>query len=160
MTDLPRPATPPPSASRISPPSAGRSSFADEPPPAAPPLARSAVVGALAAPPLADSAEAAPSVPSALDREVVLLDEARRHLGRGQPSAALATLAKHGKEISAPMLGREATLLRVQALVASGARREAQRVVEGTLAARPVDGYACRMAHLAGLHVRECSSRP
>ena len=124
---------------------------------AAPPDALSTAVGAPVSTPVA-VAESGPSMPTALDREVELLDEVRRHLGREDPNAALAVLSRHAAEISAPMLGREATLLRVRALVASGARHEAQRLVERTLGVRPVDGYACRMARIAGVDVRECSS--
>src|SRR5262245_20889209 len=69
---------------------------------------------------------AASDTASDLDREVALLSAARRALRDGDPAAALQALQRHRRELQAPQMAREASLLRAEALCAAG-RREAGR---------------------------------
>jgi hypothetical protein len=62
---------------------------------------------------------AAPS-PKTLSAEVASLDSVKQFLVAGDPAAALNALAKYHASFPAPMLGPEATVLEVQALMAQG----------------------------------------
>ena len=94
----------------------------------------------------------APQHPEQLDAEVRLLDAARKALKSGTPSEALAALDRHAR-LSTPSLGAEATLLRVQALLASGRVTEAQTTARHALAGATAPAYAARLSKLAGLPV-------
>jgi len=100
----------------------------------------------------------ATSPPSSLDEEIALLDSARRALKQGDSSGALAALDQHARQRSKHALDAEATLLRVQALVAAGRTSEAKSIAKRVLDANPNGGYACRLAKLAGLATDTCPS--
>jgi hypothetical protein len=87
---------------------------------------------------------------SELEREIELLDRARRELQSGAPARALVALDRHRRELRAPQMAREATLLRAEALCAAGRPREGERALAeldrrwpdapGSAAARAVCG--------------------
>jgi hypothetical protein len=66
---------------------------------------------------------------STLEREVALLSEARRAMGDGDPDRALAALARHGREVRAPQMAKEAGLLRAEALCADDRAGEGRAVL-------------------------------
>lgn len=113
----------------------------------APPAPAPAPPPAPAAEPEAATAKFDAPPPSALEAEIATLDAARRALKGGDPAAALATLER----APARALAAEASLLRVQALVAAGRVAEAQQIALAARRARGDDGYACRLVKLAGL---------
>lgn len=88
---------------------------------------------------VAPSASAPPR--TALDQEVAALDEARRALERGDSAACLRALDRYASEFKTPQLGLEASVLRVQALVARGDCAGA-RSLAGPLLQRSPDGPA------------------
>lgn len=111
-----------------------------------------AVPSALGAPPLP------PPAPTSLERELARLDQARRAVNAHDPARALEALAAYDRELEAPALRAEATLLRVQALVAGGRLPEAQREVANVLSTHPRDGYTCRLTRLAALGDTGCTA--
>ena len=113
---------------------------------------RASLLAAPGAPPL--------PAPKSLERELARLDQARQAVNARDPDAALQALAAYDRELDAPTLRAEATLLRVQALVAKGKRDDAQREVRDVLRARPLDGYTCRLTRLAGLGDSGCGVAP
>lgn len=101
--------------------------------------------------PSADTGTAAPSAePAAQDvsKELALLDRARKALGTGDASAALAALAKHDRRFPHGELGLEAELLRVEALEASGDNAAAAHRARAFLAAHPHSPYTARVKTL------------
>jgi hypothetical protein len=118
----------------------------------APTIAQEAPTGSLQ-----PSASAPSSAPLAargndpdLDAEVALLDAARKALKLGDPNVALTWLNRHG-ELRAPALAAEATLLRVQALVAAGRTTEARTVAEAAVGSANGSAYAQRLRKLVGV---------
>jgi len=85
-----------------------------------------------------------------LDAEVTLLDAARSALKRGDPNRALTWLDRHSG-LEAPVLADEATLLRVQALVAAGRSTEARSVVQRAGGSANSSAYAQRLRKLVGV---------
>ena len=126
--------------------------------------ARSATIHAPVAAPSStanvQSAEALPpsqaafidSTPSAreteLSRELELLDRARRDLANGDPRSALVALERREREIKNPALNPEATLVRVQALLASGDRDRALALAKDFLSRVSSGPHAERMRRL------------
>lgn len=90
--------------------------------------------------------DAAPA--SELSREVRLVDEARRELASGNATAALAALDRREREVSARALDPEASLVRVEALFASGQSARAADLAKRTLAAHPKGPSAARLRQL------------
>jgi len=85
-----------------------------------------------------------------LDAEVALLDAARSALKVSNPNLALTWLDRHAA-LEAPVLAAEATLLRVQALLAAGRSAEARSVVQGAGGAAPGSAYAHRLRKLVSV---------
>jgi hypothetical protein len=85
-----------------------------------------------------------------LGEEIAMLDRARKALGSGDASGALALLDAHSAS-GAKRLGAEATLLRIEALVRAGRRAEARALAERFVAANPTSALAERAQRLAGL---------
>jgi len=85
-----------------------------------------------------------------LDVEVALLDAARSALKLGDSNVALTWLDRHG-ELSMPSLAAEATLLRVQALVAAGRSAEARSVVQAAVGGANGSAYSQRLRKLVGV---------
>ena len=153
-----------------------RRNHAEAPPPevsvqAPEPPARVAVESA-PEPPSIPSAEAAPpkasvrasptrrsstpsaAVPSAssgsLGDEIALLDAARRALRAGDARLALSALERHQAEFRRGLLGQEAGLLRIEALVRAGNRPAAEALARQFLARQPNSPHAKRIESLLG----------
>lgn len=107
-------------------------------------------------PPAENAATPQAPLPTSLDAEIALLDDAHRALNAGDTRGALAALARAHHEIKNPKLEAETTLLKVQALVADGAHEEARELTRKTLATRGSDGYGCRLARIAGVAASGC----
>lgn len=99
----------------------------------------------------------APSVATFDDRaqrlraETAVLDEARRALAQGRAEAALSVLAGYERRFVPAVLGPEARVVRVRALMQVGRRPEAQALVARALADRPNDVHALRLRRIVGL---------
>jgi hypothetical protein len=127
------------------------------------PQAETTVVPAVAAPvpaPLAPSnpRKARPrghsiESPSRVDLgdEIASLDRAREALAHGDASRALALVDEYAKEFPGGVLGQEATVVRIEALLARGDRKAADGLARRLLAAHPASPHAARVrALLAG----------
>jgi hypothetical protein len=119
---------------------------------AAPAIAKEAPTGSFQ--PLDTAPSSAPLVAIGhdhdLDAEVALLDAARSALKLGDSNVALTWLDRHG-ELKMPSLAAEATLLRVQALVAAGRSAEARSVVQAAVGGANASAYAQRLRKLVGV---------
>jgi hypothetical protein len=124
-------------SSAASPPSSA--SFADDPEPALKPTAR-AERGAGTEPTPAPST--APE--SALAAELAILRETRSLLAGGDGSSALRALDRYAASFTQPKLQPEATLLRIEALLATGARGPALALADRFLAGKPSGAHAAR----------------
>jgi hypothetical protein len=80
-----------------------------------------------------------------LAAEAALLDEARAAVAAGEAARALTLLDRHRRDYSAPELGDEAFVLRVEALSKQGDHAAARRLAEPWLAANPKSPYAARV---------------
>ena len=98
----------------------------------------------------APSSASVPTHTSDLDSEVALLDSARSALKRDDPNTALTWLDRHAR-LGAPALAAEATLLRVQALIAAGRGSEARTVARRAVGSANTSAYAQRLNKLVGL---------
>ena len=83
-----------------------------------------------------------------LESEIALLDFAQRALAAGQPSVALQDLDTHRRIFANPNLLPEATLVRIEALLALGRSVEARKLGEQLLAAQPTGALAQRVKSL------------
>lgn len=95
------------------------------------------------------SQAAAPVASSAptLTQELAMLDEARTALVAGNAKGALASLDRYDRS-RAKNLTQEATMLRIEALVAAGRRDQATGVAKRLLAAHPGSAYENRIRSL------------
>jgi hypothetical protein len=73
-----------------------------------------------------------------LAEELAILAEARAALRTGRPDEAIAALDRHGREIRAPQLEREALLLRGEALCAGADRAAGVRILDEVVARWPL----------------------
>ena len=98
------------------------------------------------------AAGAAPSAvrQGSLADEVAQLQKAKLALKGGNPAQALAELATYAQRFPRPMLGAEATVVRIEALSASGDTARARSLAEGFLAKNPSSPYAARLRSLTG----------
>lgn len=103
------------------------------------------------APPKKPTAGVKPVSPDPLHDEVVRLDEARAKLARGDAAGALVSLDQHDREFPRGLLGAEADVLRVEALVKAGRRDEAHARGERLLEREPNGPHAKRLRTLLGL---------
>jgi len=85
-----------------------------------------------------------------LPLEFETIDGARSALARGDAQGALALLDRYAKRFPKPRLGAEATVLRIEALAASGRRDEAVRLGKALLTREPRGPYARRVRSLIG----------
>jgi hypothetical protein len=83
-----------------------------------------------------------------LAAEVLALDEARHALASGDAAKSLRLLDDFDRRVTQPALMPEATVLRVETLVALGRIDEARALVDGLLAAHPDTPYAQRLRSL------------
>lgn len=82
--------------------------------------------------------------------EVAQLQKAKLALKGGSPAQALAELGAYGQRFPRPMLGAEATVLRIEALSQTGDKGRAKSLAEGFLAKNPNSPYAARLRTLTG----------
>jgi TolA-binding protein len=90
-------------------------------------------------------AVSAPQRSDTLAEEIVALDEARSALRDRQPARALAAIDDYARRFPGGMLGQEAAVLRIEALMAKGDRAEAARFGRRFLAAYPASPLAPRV---------------
>jgi outer membrane protein assembly factor BamD (BamD/ComL family) len=79
-----------------------------------------------------------------------LLDQARAALKRGDAAVALSALDQRQAEVGAGMLGPEATVTRVEALLGQGNRDAASGLAERFWAEHPRGVHADRLRSLLG----------
>jgi|SoiMethySBSTD1v2_1073268.scaffolds.fasta_scaffold22080_4 tetratricopeptide repeat protein len=85
----------------------------------------------------------------ALDLEIGQLDRARAALARGKPESALAALDAYAQRRKTLVLDREASVLRIDALLARGDREAAAALARDYVSAHPDDPHARRLRALA-----------
>ncbi len=89
---------------------------------------------------------------SSLAEELRLLDQARAALQQDRPVDALAALGRRDRAHPQGALGPEATVLRVQALLAAGDRNGAETTGRRWLEHHPSGAHSRRIRDLLGLH--------
>lgn len=82
--------------------------------------------------------------------EVAQLQKAKLALKGGSPAQALTELGTYAQRFPRPMLGAEATVLRIEALSQTGDKGRAKSLAEGFLAKNPSSPYAARLRTLTG----------
>jgi hypothetical protein len=102
---------------------------------------------------------AEPSAPG-LGDEIRVLDEARTSLAAGRGAHALAVLDVFDARFARPVLGPEATLLRVEALLSLGRAAEARAIGERFLSRRAGGPEAQRMKSLVEAGARDAAKSP
>ncbi|HEY6077381.1 MAG TPA: hypothetical protein VIW29_01175 [Polyangiaceae bacterium] len=85
-----------------------------------------------------------------LAEEVAQLQKAKLALKGGNPAEALSELNVYAQRFPRPRLGAEATMVRIEALSASGNAARAKTLAEGFLAKNPNSPYAARLRSLTG----------
>ncbi len=85
-----------------------------------------------------------------LDREVALLDEARRFALAQSFARTLLLLERHQRDFPAGALGPEALMIRVQALLGLGRRAEAEALAERFVTVHPNSPVSKRLTALLG----------
>ncbi|HVR18521.1 MAG TPA: hypothetical protein VMS65_02455 [Polyangiaceae bacterium] len=106
---------------------------------------------AVEAPPVAPPARslhAAPASDPSLSDEVAALEVARSALRAGDPGSALRSLDDYARTFRKKSLAAEATVLRIEALSASGDRAGARRLGESFLRMHPKGPYEKRVRSL------------
>jgi hypothetical protein len=83
--------------------------------------------------------------------EVTFLDGARRAIGDGDPPTALSILDDYMRHFPHGILAPEASVLRIEALVAAGDRSAALLAAQSFLQANPTSPYAQRIESLVGI---------
>jgi hypothetical protein len=96
----------------------------------------------------ANGARRAAAEPSSLTEELAFLERARRALMRGESRRSLRLLDEHSRRFAKPRLSSEATVLRIEALVASGERARATQLGQQFLASHPNGPYERRIRSL------------
>lgn len=87
---------------------------------------------------------------STLQEQIALIDRARTAARSGQPAATLAALAEYSKQFPRGELQQEATMLRIEALVARGDKRSAAVLGRRFLAEHPRSALSGRVRQLIG----------
>ena len=82
--------------------------------------------------------------------EVAQLQKAKLALKGGNAAQALSELGTYAQRFPRPMLGAEASVLRIEALNQSGDTARAKSLAEGFLAKNPNSPYATRLRSLTG----------
>ncbi|MDB4933294.1 MAG: hypothetical protein JWP87_266 [Labilithrix sp.] len=145
------PVVTPPPAEVVTPPPAATS---EAPAPVAAPVALMAPATAMPAAPAPTPTATTLTAPteSPLARELRSLDDARSALGRGDATGALAHLDRHDRAFPSGPLRTEASILRIDALLARGGsadRAAAQGLARDLLAREPAGPHAQRMRTIA-----------
>lgn len=89
-------------------------------------------------------------VSDSLAKELSLIDSARAALLRGEPAVALRTLSTYRSQFPRGALQAEATVQRVEALIATGDRASAATIGGAFLKRYPDSPYSRRIASLLG----------
>lgn len=119
---------------------------------AAPPEPEAAPAPSAVAPPAASHAADPPDVAA----ETAVLDHAREALASGDASGALAALADHSRRFKSGVLGPEADVLRIEALVAQGKQSDAAASARVFLAAHADSPHA---PHVRALLAKATATR-
>ena len=123
-------------------------------PPAAPPAAEAPAPVSLddlpTLPRTAPAMGSAPAKQGSLADEVAQLQKAKLALKGGNAAQALAELNTYSQRFPRPMLGAEATVVRIEALSQSGDAVRAKSLAESFLAKNPNSPYAARLRKLTG----------
>lgn len=98
---------------------------------------------------LATAREATESATSTLQEEVSKLDRARAALAGGDDAAALRALDDYAASCRTHVLDREATIVRIDALVASGQAARAAELARRYLSRYPDDSHATRLREIS-----------
>jgi len=119
------------------------------------PVASAPAAPASAAPEPAEAAAStqaqSASNPNALAGELAFLDDARRSLAAHDPSSALGALDARERAFGAGLLGPEALLLRIEALLARGDRAQAERLGQTFLKGHTRGPHVTRIRALLSL---------
>lgn len=103
-----------------------------------------------ALPPTTEPVSGARAEQGSLADEVAQLQKAKLALRDGNPARALTELGVYGQRFPHPRLGAEATVVRIEALSASGDTARAKTLAEGFLGKNPNSPYATRLRSLTG----------
>jgi len=95
-------------------------------------------------------APAARQAQGSLADEVAQLQKAKLAIKGGSPAQALAELGTYAQRFPRPMLGAEASVLRIEALSQNGDSARAKSLAESFLAKNPNSPYAARLRSLTG----------
>ena len=79
-----------------------------------------------------------------------MLDQARTAIEEGDPARGLSILDAYGSRFPHGVMGPEASILRIEALVNAGDRTEAKREASAFLRSNPTSPYAPRIRSLLG----------
>jgi hypothetical protein len=115
--------------------------------------ARTPLPAPLVAPRISGSTRSTPTVtgsPTTFTDELATLDSARRAIDAGDAARALSILDGYGQRFTAGVMGQEASILRVEALVKAGDRSAAERAADEFLRKNPTTPYAARVRSLVG----------
>jgi hypothetical protein len=82
--------------------------------------------------------------------ELAILDRARGAIGNRDPARALSMLDGYAARFPHGVMGPEATVLRIEALVNAGDRAAARRAADAFLLTNPTSPYAPRVQSLVG----------
>jgi outer membrane protein assembly factor BamD (BamD/ComL family) len=82
--------------------------------------------------------------------EIAMLDQARSTIDQGDPAHGLSILDAYATRFPHPVMGPEASILRIEALVKTGDRAGAKREGDAFLHANPASPYAPRIKSLLG----------
>jgi hypothetical protein len=83
-----------------------------------------------------------------LSREVELLDDARHSLNQGHPADSVVQLDRYQRDFPKGVLGLEAAVIRIEALLASGQKGRALQQSDAFLARHPQGPHAARIRSL------------
>jgi hypothetical protein len=131
----------------------------EEPPTAAPPPQASSPALTSSLPPAPSSAPA-PEAASLLRAEVASIAAVREALARGDGQGAWQRLDAHDRAFPQAKLGPEASMLRLEALLAMGQHAEARRRARASLDANPTGPWAPRLREIAGDPPDDSSIKP
>jgi hypothetical protein len=125
------------------------SALSSSAPPSSPPISLAPIASAQVEPP-ASATNGDDLADLNLSPELVPLDLARRAIADREQARALDILDDYDRRFPEGALRSEATMLRIEALVAAGRRPDAARLGAAVLASAPDSPYAARVRSLIG----------
>jgi len=131
------------------PPAPSATSALSSGPPSSLPIPLAPIAAAQVEPP-ASATTVDDSADLNLSPELVCLDLARRAIAAREPARALDILDDYDTRFPEGALRSEATMLRIEALIAAGRRPDAARLGAAVLASAPDSPYAARVRSLIG----------